>query len=256
VLKIPEQGPAAVVQNRVLACMEPAAFRQIGPHLQPVSLNRRDILQEHDRAVEHVYFLECGVASLLARTRRDGPVEVAMVGRLGVVGVAAVLGASRSPNRAVMAVPGQALRISASELRGVMVASPAVARPLLSYVHALLIQNSQTALCNARHELEERLCRWLLLAVDRLDASELPLTHDMLSMILGVRRAGITDALSGLERAGALRKRRGTIDIVDRRVLEQRTCECYRIITAEYRRLIEAGCHEHVIGPATRMAEC
>jgi CRP-like cAMP-binding protein len=155
-----------------------------------------------------------------------------------------------------MAVPGQALRISASELRGVMVASPAVARPLLSYVHALLIQNSQTALCNARHELEERLCRWLLLAVDRLDASELPLTHDMLSMILGVRRAGITDALSGLERAGALRKRRGTIDIVDRRVLEQRTCECYRIITAEYRRLIEAGCHEHVIGPATRMAEC
>jgi CRP-like cAMP-binding protein len=245
----------AVVQNRVLACMDPTTFRQIGSYLQPVALRRRAVLQEHNRTIEHVYFIERGVASLFASTRRDGPVEVAMVGRLGFVGAAAVLETLRSPNRAVVAVPGHAFRISTASLHRVMDECPGLRRQLLSYIHALLIQNSQTTLCSARHELEERLCRWLLLAADRVDEPELPLTHDMLSMILGVRRAGVTNTLSDLERAGALRKGRGTIEILERKVLERRTCECYHIISAEYRRLVGAGCYEHVIEPSSWAAE-
>jgi CRP-like cAMP-binding protein len=232
--------------------MDPGAFDRLRSHLTAVVLQRRDVLQEHNRPIDYVYFIERGVASLFARTRRDGPVEVAMVGRLGFVGVAVVLGTMRSPNRALMGVPGEALRIASHELRRAMDDCPGIRNRLLTYVHALLIQNTQTALCNARHEIEERLCRWLLLASDRLDEHVIPLTHEMLSMILGVRRAGVTETLSHLERVGAVKKARGAIEIVDRAILEQRTCECYRIITSEYRHLINSGQHEHVIELGSR----
>ena len=164
--------------------MTPDLFDRVRPFLQPIGLKRRAILQEHNRPIEHVYFIERGVASLLARTQRDGPVEVAIVGRLGFVGVAAVLGTMHSPNRCMMEVPGEALRITAKDLLRVMDDAPGVRQHLLKHVHVLLVQNTQTALCNVRHELEERLCRWLLLAADRLDEKIIPLTHDQLAMIL------------------------------------------------------------------------
>lgn len=236
-----------IVQNRLLACMAPEQFDRLRPLLEPVALCRRAILQEQNRRVEFVYFIERGVASLLARTRRDGPVEVAIVGRLGYVGVAAVLGTMRSPNRAVMGVPGEALRVSASDLQRVIDSDTGIRQQLLNYVHALLAQNAQTTLCNARHELEERLCRWLLLASDRLDDSLVPLTHDMLSMILGVRRAGVTAALAHLEDLGAIKKARGAIEVIDRQTIERRTCECYSLIASEYRRLTSSVSYEHVI---------
>ena len=154
--------------------MTPDLFECVRPFLQPIALKRRTILQEHNRPIEHVYFIERGVASLFARTQRDGPVEVSIVGRLGFVGVAAVLGTMRSPNRCWMQVPGEALRITSKDLRRLMDDTPAVRQHLLNYVHALLMQNTQTALCNVRHELEERLCRWLLLASDRLDEKAIP----------------------------------------------------------------------------------
>jgi CRP-like cAMP-binding protein len=184
--------------------MTPDLFECVRPFLQPIALKRRTILQEHNRPIEHVYFIERGVASLFARTQRDGPVEVALVGRLAFVGVAAVLGTMRSPNRCVMDVSGEALRITSKDLQRVMDDAPGVRLHLLKYIHALLVQNTQTALCNVRHELEQRLCRWLLLAADRLDEKMIPLTHDQLAMILGVRRAGVTTTLSVLEEAGAI----------------------------------------------------
>ena len=241
------QTNLATVQNRVLACMDPDAFDRLRPHLQLIALKRRAILQEHNRPIEHVFFIERGVASLFARTQRDGPVEVATIGRLGFVGVGVVLGAVRSPNRGLMEVPGEALRIASPLLRQVMADMPAVHQQLLHYVHALIVQNTQTALCNARHELQERLCRWLLLAADRLDESIIPLTHDTLSVILGVRRAGITTALADLEQAGAIKKSRGAIELLERAKLERKACECYGIIASEYRRLTEAGIHRHVV---------
>ncbi|HKU08255.1 MAG TPA: helix-turn-helix domain-containing protein [Bradyrhizobium sp.] len=185
------------------------------------------------------------------RTQRDGPVEIAMVGRLGFVGVAAVLGMQRSPNRCLMSVPGYALRIALADLHRATQRDPEIRQQLFNYVHALLVHNAQTTLCSARHSLEERVTRWLLLAADRLDDRVIPVTHDMLSVILGVRRASITTTLAELEGTGGLVKLRGAIDLSDRTVLERRTCECYQIISSEYGHLNRNGFHEHRIPAAT-----
>lgn len=235
-----------IVKNRLLACLDPASFAQLAPHLDLVPLRRREVLQDHFHPIEHVYFIESGVASLYARTRADGPIEVAIAGRFGLVGVSAILGAGRSPHRCLMQVPGEALRIAAPDLRAAMESSPTIRHHLLSYVNALLVQNAQTALCNGRHEVEKRLCRWLLLAADRLDQAAIPITHDMLAMNLGVRRAGVTRWLGMLQKGGVIAIHRGLCEIVDRPALEHTACECYGIIAAEYRRLASRGCHDHV----------
>jgi hypothetical protein len=138
----------------------------------------------------------------------------------------------------VVLVPGEAIRIASRDLQDAIDKSPELRQHLMNYVHALLIQNSQTVLCNVRHELCERLCRWLLLACDRLDDKVIPMTHDLLSMTLGVRRAGVTAALAKLAATGAVRRSRGAIEVLDRDVIEQEACECYRIVSAEYKRLM------------------
>ncbi|MCK1476637.1 CRP-like cAMP-binding protein [Bradyrhizobium sp. LB8.2] len=238
------------VQNRLLAGLAPASFERLRPFLQPVALKRRAILQDYHHPIEHIYFIERGVASLLARTQRDGPVEIAMVGRLGFVGVTAALGIQRSPNRCLMSVPGYALRIAVPDLRRAAHRYPDIQQQLFSYVHALLVQNTQTTLCSARHGLEERLSRWLLLAADRLDDRVIPVTHDVLSVTLGVRRASITTTLAELEQSGGLIRQRGGIDVCNHAALELRTCECYQIIASEYGRLTRSGLHEHRISAA------
>jgi CRP-like cAMP-binding protein len=236
-----------IVKNRLLACLDAASFDRLVPHLERVPLARRAVLQDHFHPIEHVYFIESGFASLYARTRADGPVEVALVGRFGLVGVSAVLGSGRSPHRCLMQVPGEALRIAASDLRTAMHGTSAIRDPLLSYVNALLVQNAQTALCSGRHDVEKRLCRWLLLAADRLDTAIMPITHDMLAMNLGVRRAGVTALLGGLQKAGIIAIRRAMCAIVDRSALERRACECYGIVAAEHRALAERARHRHVL---------
>ena len=222
-----------LIRNQMLARLPAEVFARLQPHLQRIEIKHRAIVQERHWPVEHVYFIERGVASIFAWTSQDGPVQVALVGRFGLVGVSALLGVKRSPHRCLMQTDGEALRISARELVAAMNSNEAVRLQLLNYVHFLLIQNSQFALCNARHELQERLSRWLLLTHDRLDDDIIPVTHDLLSMMLGVRRAGITEALASLEQAGAVRRTRGAIEIADRSVLEQYACECYRIISTE-----------------------
>ena len=227
------------VRNRLLAHLPPAAFAELRPHLRRVHLQRRQVLQEINAPVGSVYFLECGVALLLARSRGGRQVGVGVVGRLGLVGVPAVLGTMYAPNRCVMEIEGEALQIGCENLSLAMDRHPQIRRHLLRYVQALLVQNSQTALCNVRHELEERLARWLLLAHDRLDQNVIPLTHDLFSMMLGVRRASVTETLAALEAGGALKRHHKAVEIQDRAILEQRVCDCYRIIAAEYRRLLE-----------------
>jgi CRP-like cAMP-binding protein len=240
-------GPDMIVRNRVLACLDRTSFRALAPHLKPVSLRRRAILQDHHHQVDQVHFIERGIASVYARTRSDGPVEVAIVGRFGLVGVSAILGVNRSPNRCQMQVPGEALSIPTLRLRQAMDAVPRIRQHFLNYVHALMVQNTQVALCAARHHLEQRLCRWLLLTSERLEDTVIPITHEMLSVNLGVRRAGISVALLRLQDAGAVETGRGVCVIRDRSLLEQRSCECYAIIAAEYRRLAERGSYDHVL---------
>lgn len=245
-----------IVRNRVLASLNPSSFRQLAPHLTRVSLGRRAVLQDHYHRIDHVHFIERGVASLYARTRADGPVEVALVGPFGFVGVTALLGNSRSPHRCLMQVQGEALRIGVPDLLDAMQALPAIRQHLLAYVHALLVQYAQAALCNGRHDVEQRLCRWLLHAADRLDDAVIPITHDMLSMNLGVRRAGVTGLLGQLQRSGAIAMGRATCEIIDREALERRTCECFGIISAEFRHLNARGCHDHVLAdPAASRRE-
>src|SRR5215510_9801958 len=247
-------GPA-IVRNRLLAGMPPESFDCLRPHLKLIELKQRAVLQEHNHPIEHIFFLERGVASLFARTQHDGPVAVSIVGPRGFVGVAAVLGKARSPNRCVMEVPGEALTIPFKDLSRVMDRDPVVRQHLLIYVHALLIQNTQAVLCNVRHGVEERLCRWLLLAADRLNEDVIPLTHEQLATILGVRRAGVTTALQILEETGVIAKTRGAIRISDRSVLEKKACECYRIITSEYSCVSHMEHHEHSLARAMPSVE-
>jgi len=246
--------PPIIVRNRILAGMAPKLFARLRPYLHPIALKRRTILQEHNRPIEHIYFIERGVASLVAPCQRDGPVEVAIIGRFGFVGVVAVLGTMSSPNRCLMEVSGEALRITSNDLQHIMEKVPLVRQHLLTYVHALLIQNTQTSLCNIRHQIEERLCRWLLLASDRLDDNVVPLTHDQLSIILGIRRAGVTTSLATLEEIGAVTKRRGAVEIADRAILEAKSCECYRIIASEYNRVANSSPYQHAINGTTERA--
>ena len=194
------------------------AFAALAPSLERVTLKPRAILQENCRRLEHAYFIERGVASLFARTREDGWLQVGIVGRRGFVGVSIVLGIGQSPHRCRMQTEGEALRVKAEKLSAVAHFFPSFGRQLLNYVHFLMVQNSQLALCNARHELEARVSRWLLLTRDRLDHDVIPITHDLLSMMLGVRRAGISEALAKLESAAAVRRLRGAVEIADREI--------------------------------------
>jgi len=237
-----------IVRNRILAGLGAESFCRLAPHLTRVALERRAVLQDHFRRIEHVHFIERGVASLYARTRADGPVEVALIGPFGFAGVPAILGNTRSPHRCLMQVPGEALRIAVPDLLDAMEDAPAIRNHLLAYIHALLVQNAQAALCNGRHDVEQRLCRWLLLAAERLDDSVIPITHEMLSINLGVRRAGVTTLLGGLQRSGAIAMSRASCEIVDRAALERRACECHAIIAAEYRALSERRRHAHELG--------
>jgi len=235
----------AEVRNCILQCLRPDILARLQPYLRRVPLKRGQILQEPHSPLERVYFIERGMAVLMARTKRDGQMGVGIIGRAGLVGVPVVLGIMRSPHHCVMEVEGEALQIGAETFRRAMDGSSTLRQQLMNYVHALLVQQSQTVLCNARHPLMERLTRSLLLAHDQFDDDTIPLTHDLLSMMLGVRRAGITTALDRLERNGAVRKTRGALQIVDRTRLEQTTCECYRIIAAEHQRLINFPPLEH-----------
>jgi CRP-like cAMP-binding protein len=180
----------SLIKNGILATMPDDAFAELSGILELTPVQRWAILMEQYRPIEHVYFVERGVASLLARTRRDGLVAVSLVGRFGFVGVSAVLGVTRSPRRCLIQTSGEAFRVPAVELVQVLDAFPQFRRQLIQYVHFLLVQESQSVLCNARHELEQRLSSWLLLTHDRLDGEIIPVTHDQMSMMLGVRRAG------------------------------------------------------------------
>jgi CRP-like cAMP-binding protein len=227
--------------------LAPEGWERLRPHLHWRGLARRQILQEPHRRIDTVHFIESGVASLLSRTRNDGAMPVAIIGRFGLVGLPAILGTRHSPHRCVMHTAGVSLQIDADSLLQAMEDRPIIRRHLMSYVQALLVQNSQSVLCNARHALQPRLCRWLLLARDRLDDDIILLTHDLLSTMLGVRRAGVTTALAQLERLGAIRRRRGAVVIVDRALLERRSCECYRVVAVEYQRLTANGTFAHVV---------
>jgi CRP-like cAMP-binding protein len=230
--------PSSSVRNRLLAALPAGDFALIRPHLEPVSLNQSDVIIQAHAPIEHVYFLEAGVTSIVTRTERDRRIEIGLVGREGFAGVPVLLGADRTPHETFMQIGGAALRIGPDAFRHALEQSPALQKLLLRFVQVFHLQTAQTAACNGSHPVGRRLARWLLMCHDRLDGDELPLTHEFIAVMLGVRRPGVTEALQMLETEQAIRAERRNIVVLDRRRLEETAGDGYGGPEAEYERLI------------------
>jgi CRP-like cAMP-binding protein len=229
-----DQSP---IRNGLLNALPVEALEELQPYLQRVVLKRRQVLHERNLPIAHAYFIEAGLASLLARAGEQSTLEVGTLGHMDFVGVPLVLGAARTPYRCVVQVPGEALRITAEDLRRVLSSIPALHQLLLRYIQARTVQSTQLVVCNTRHTLKQRLARWLLFAHDRIDGNELPVTHQFLGRALGVRRAGVTTAMGRMEENGLLHRGRGRLVLLDRARLEEEACDCYRTLRSEHGRI-------------------
>jgi len=237
-----------LVRNEILATLAPPLFDQLRPHLKLVELRRRAIINDANKPVDAVYFIESGVISRVARTQEDGAVEVAMVGKFGFIGVSVLLGTMSALHRTIVQIPGQALRIQATDLQRVMAEFPAIRDHMLRYVQLLMNQKAQVSLCNAKHEIDQRLARWLLLAHERVNGGDLPVTHELLASMLGVRRPGVTEALAELEEAGIVARARGLLKVIDEEALKARACECHRIIEDRFATTRALQHYQHQLG--------
>jgi CRP-like cAMP-binding protein len=217
--------------------MSPSDLGLLAPHLKAVDLPLRKQLELRNKRIDSVYFIESGLASVVANGDRDRTVEVGIIGRDGVTGLTVIMGAERAPHDVFMQVAGSGRQLKAARLRDAMAESEALRRSLLLYGHAYVVQTTRTALANGRSKIEERLARWLLMAQDRMDDHAVPLTHEFLSMMLGVRRPGVTIALQFLEKRGIIRRVRGQISISDREGLKKISNGAYGAPEAEFLRM-------------------
>jgi CRP-like cAMP-binding protein len=238
-----------VVRNVVLATLPEAEFALLRPHLTPLALRRNEIIHDTSRCPNAVYFIESGMISRVIRTAKDGPVEVANVGRCGFIGVSVVLGTMLAIQRTVVLIPGMALRIDAETLRALMAERPAIKEHLLRYVQTLMALKGQIALCNAKHEVSERLARWLLLARDMIGSDVLPVTHGLIAGALGVRRASVSDALAELGSRGVVEGTRGSLRVRDVDGLRRGACACHGVVDGHFRLFRDMPHYAHVLEP-------
>ncbi len=245
-LKEVRAGPVArlpgTVRNHLLAALPLSEFRPWLSQLELVDLPLGSVLYEAGRAQPYVYFPTTAVVSLLYVTLNGSSAEIAVVGCEGVVGVSLFMGGESSPCRAVVRNAGQGYRLKARALLAAFNDSTATRRLLLKYAQALMTQVSQMAVCNRHHSVEKQLCRWLLMTLDRLQDNHLRITQELISNMLGVRREGVTENAHKLQNAGLIRYTRGHIEVLDRQGLEERVCECYRVVKNECDRLLPHEC--------------
>lgn len=208
------------------------------PHLEFVELPLAHVLYESGATLSHVYFPTTAIVSLLYVLENGASAEIAVVGNEGIVGVSMFMGGKSTPSRAVVQSAGQGFRLKAETLEEEFNRAGPVLHLLLRYTQALITQMSQTAVCNRHHSLDQQLCRWLLLSLDRLQGDELVMTQELIANMLGVRREGVTEGALKLQNAGLIRYARGRITVLDRAGLEKRTCECYAVVKKEYERLL------------------
>jgi CRP-like cAMP-binding protein len=225
-------------RNRLLAALSSADLQLMQRHLKPVTLKLRRDLEEPNRRIDDVYFIDAGIASVVAVQRKKERVEVGLIGCDGMSGTAVVLGSHSSPHSTYLQIAGEGQHISAAALRKAMEASRTLHGLLLKYVQAFAVQTAHTAIANAKAKLDERLARWILMAHDRIPGNTLPLTHEFLSLMLGVRRAGVTEALQSLSSQRLIKNGRGEIIILNRKGIERTAGDLYGVPEAEYRRLI------------------
>lgn len=225
-------------QNVLLAALPSPEWDRWQRELEPVELPLGTVLYESGMQQSHVYFPTSAIASLLYVLENGSSAEVAVVGFEGVVGISLFMGGISTTSRAVVQSAGSGYRLRATTLMREFNRAGPVLHLLLRYTQALLTQMSQTAVCNRHHTLDQQLCRWLLLSLDRLHSSDLVMTQELIANMLGVRREGVTEAAGHLQDAGLIRYRRGRISVLDRPGLERRVCECYDVVKREYDRLL------------------
>ena len=226
-------------QNQLLAAMPEAEWKRWRPDIEAVDLPLGEVLYEPDTTLSHVYFPTTAIISLLYVLENGASAEIAVVGNEGLIGSSLFMGGESTPSRAVVQSAGQGFRLPAQAMKDEFNRGGAVLHLLLRYTQALITQMSQTAVCNLHHSLDQQLCRWLLLSLDRLEGSELVMTQELISNMLGVRREGVTEAALQLQSAGLIKYSRGRISVLDRPGIERRSCECYSVVKKEYDRLKE-----------------
>lgn len=228
-------------KNRLLAALPVEAYQRLVPHLEFVSLAVEQIIYEPGEPFSHVYFPHKALVSLVSMMEDGTTVEVGLVGQEGMVGIPALLGGGTTTNKAFVQVPDSGMRIKADVLKSEFDRGGMLQSLLLRYMQALFTQVSQVAACNRLHSLEERFARWLLSVQYCVQSDEFPLTQEFISHMLGVRRSGVTVAASTLSQAGMIRYSRGKITILNQEDLEATSCECYKLISNEFSRLLDTG---------------
>jgi CRP-like cAMP-binding protein len=232
------QRPADVRKNHLLAALPHDVLDRWQPHLEWVDMPRGMVLYESGAEQDHVYFPADAIVAIMYATESGASAEVAVVGNEGMVGISLFMGGSSTPSRGVVQSAGHGVRLKGTLLNAEFDRGGAAMHLLLRYTQALITQMAQTAVCNRHHKVDEQLCRWLLLSLDRIAGPELLMTQDLIAHMLGVRREGVTEAALSLQNAGLISYRRGRITVLNRAGLEGRTCECYRVVKTEYDRLL------------------
>jgi CRP-like cAMP-binding protein len=225
-------------QNHLLAALLESDFARLSPHLEPIMMRLGDVLYESGGQLQHVYFPTSAIVSLHYVLENGGSSEIAGVGNEGILGISLFMGGNTTPSRAVVQTAGHGYRLKSHILMDEFNRAGPVMRLLLRYTQALLTQMSQTAVCNRHHTVEQQLCRWLLLTLDRLPGNELTMTQELIANMLGVRREGVTVAAGKLQENGYISYRRGHITVLDRVGLEAEVCECYDVVKKEFARLM------------------
>jgi CRP-like cAMP-binding protein len=237
---MPKSMPATVApaENRLLAALPAVDRERIYPHLQLVDMPLGKVLYESGDALRHVYFPTNSIVSLLYVMQNGASAEISVVGNEGLLGVALFMGGETTPSRALVQSAGSAYRLLGQRLKDEFHRNGTLQILLLRYTQALLTQMAQTAVCNRHHSVDQQLCRWLLLSLDRLGNNELTMTQELIANMLGVRREGVTEAAGKLQKLGVIRYSRGQITVLERPRLEQLCCECYSVVKRETDRLL------------------
>jgi CRP-like cAMP-binding protein len=233
------------IENYILRSLPAADYERISPHLQPVQLSHSEVLYEPDQTIQSVYFPNLGIVSLVAQDAKGQSVEVGIVGFEGLVGLSTALNVDKSSFHVVVQLPNSGFRMNVRAFQDEFKRGGALHDLVLRYTHSLLLHTSQLAVCNRLHSLSERLARWLLMSYDRCKCTDLPFTHEFLALMLGVRRAGVTEAAIILQAEGYIRYTRGQITILDKEGLEEHTCECYPLLRQDFNSLVGESVTNH-----------
>lgn len=234
----PVASPRDPRQNHVIAALPAEDYARLAPSFEPVPMPLGDVLYEPGTQMAHVYFPTTAIVSLLYVMENGQSAEIAVVGSEGIVGVSLFMGGNTTPSRGIVQSAGHAYRLKGKLLKEEFYRAGPMQRLLLRYTQALLTQMAQTAACNRHHTIDQQLCRWLLLCIDRLPADNLEMTQELIANMLGVRREGVTEAAGRLRKSGLITYSHGKITVLDRAGMEARVCECYGVVRKEFDRLL------------------